>query len=356
MAEAAAPLNVEPARVPVAAGETAVSAVATRERALVEARYTMALARPRDFDTFRRKVLEDAARPGFAAGAIYSLPRAGKKIEGPSIRFVESALRAFGNVDVQATALFDDGEKQIVRVTVTDLESNSTYSSDHTVSKRIERRKLRDGQVAIDERVNSSGERVFIVEATDDEIAQKVGVIVSKATRTLGLRLLPGDVVEEGVAAVRKTMTDRDAKDPAAARKGVIDAFASLNVQPIHLRDYLGHDVAQSTPAELATLRELFAALRDGQTTWVDVMQERAKQRAAEGDGDQPLSEGESKKLRELATKRAEELAKKLDDPSITADLILKECVNGDETRAQLAQVTKRIAKWEPGAPSAEDF
>jgi hypothetical protein len=72
-----APVTIQGAPIPMSPHETAASAVATQARAMVEARFTIALARPRDVSQFRARLLKDCERPGFADVAIYQLPRGG---------------------------------------------------------------------------------------------------------------------------------------------------------------------------------------------------------------------------------------------------------------------------------------
>jgi hypothetical protein len=49
--------------------ETAASAIAAREEAEIQARYIMALRRPRDTENFRVALLKECKRPGFAEKA-----------------------------------------------------------------------------------------------------------------------------------------------------------------------------------------------------------------------------------------------------------------------------------------------
>ena len=115
--------------------ETAISASAAQARASVEARFVMALHRPRDIDNVRVRLLKECKRPGFAEVARYSRPIGNTKIEGPSIRFAEAAIRHMGNIDAQAHTIYDSAENRILRVEVTDLETNATYSKEITVRK-----------------------------------------------------------------------------------------------------------------------------------------------------------------------------------------------------------------------------
>lgn len=251
--------------------ETAASAVAAQATAIVQARQIMALKRPRDWDEVRSRLLKECKRPGFADVARYRKP-IGKGVEGPSIRFAEAAIRCMTNVVASTTTVFDDAQKRIVRVSVTDLESNVPYETDVVIEKTVERSKLSDGQTPLSVRVNSSGKKTYLVAATEDDLLNKQNALISKALRTNGLRLLPGDIFDDCMQQVFRTMDDRDAQDPDAARKKLVDAFAEVGVMPSSLKEYLGHDIATVGPAELKELRGVYTSVRDGEATWPDVL------------------------------------------------------------------------------------
>lgn len=251
--------------------ETSSTVLAAQAKALVEARYTVALARPRDWDSVRERLLKDCRRPGFADSAIYHKP-IGKGVEGPSIRFAEAAIRNMTNVTVETATIFDDHERRIVRVAVTDLEANVPYSQDVTITKTVERNSLKDGEKAIRTRVGSRGQTVYVVEATDDDILNKANALVSKAVRTLGLRLLPGDIQDECMSVCKATQRDRDAKDPEAAKRQLFDAFGRVGMTVDQLKAYLGTDARTLTAKEMETLRALYNSLKDGETTVREIM------------------------------------------------------------------------------------
>lgn len=272
----------------LAAPDTAATAVAAQAKALVEARYIMALRRPRDMDIVREKMLKECMRPSFASVARYVKPIGQDRSKwptGPSIRFAEAALRNMGNATIETMTVYDDREKRIVRVTVTDLEANVPYSQDITIAKTIERRRKKDGDVVLSQRTNSYGDTVYILEATDDDIINKQQALISKAIRTQGLRLIPGDIVDECMDQVVVTQKNEDAQDPDAAKRKLFDAFGSLGVRAEQLKEYLGHDAATLAPKELVDLRALFAAIRDGESIWRDVMEERSAQQEAKASG-----------------------------------------------------------------------
>lgn len=284
---------------PVGVIESASASAAALARSSVEARYIMAMRQPRNIDMVRLKVLDACKRTSFVETARYAKPIGGAKVEGPSIRFAEEVARCMGNIQIESAIAHEDQKQRIIRVTVTDLEANLTYPTDILVEKQVERRRVRDGQQVIGQRLNSSGQTVFILEATEDELLVKAAALTSKAVRTAVLRLLPGDILDEAMEQVIHTLRKQDEQDPAAARKKLCDAFYTMGVSPENIVEYLGHAIEQSSPAELQDLRQVYAALKEGEATWMKVMETRqgAKEEKRQGEPKPvPLSRAESLK------------------------------------------------------------
>jgi hypothetical protein len=256
---------------PMAAGETASSAVATQARAQVEARYMVALARPRSLMAVRMRLLEACRRPRFAEASRYAKPVGGQKVVGWSIRFAEEVARALGNVLVESAVVFDDTEQRILRVMVTDLEGNVSYPTDVAVRKVVERNQVRAGQTVVGQRTGSRGQTVYLVEASDDEILNKQNALVSKAMRTGLLRVIPADILEECEEQVIETLRQGDAADPHGTAKKIADKFYALGVMPDRLERVLGNALNAITPAEVQLLRELYATLAEGEATWGEI-------------------------------------------------------------------------------------
>lgn len=286
--------------------ETSTSATVAQARAEIEARYVVAMQRPRDQDNVRVRLLKECGRSSFAARAYYSLPRGDKPgritgrpntIEGLSVRFAEAAIRVSGNVLQQTRTTYDDDFKRMLTVACSDLETNAVYTRDLIVTKTIERRSPKDKAVILGKRTNSAGIEVYIVQTTDDELLQKEGAMVSKAFRTLALRLVPADILEECEHQIAETVRSEIAKDPEGERKRIADGFAPLGILPSDLKDYLGHELAACSPAQLMHLRGLYSAIRDGEVTWSEVLAETEQKRAAstaEGAGAEKKSAGAS--------------------------------------------------------------
>lgn len=282
--------------------------------AAVQARYVVAIQRPRDIDDVRVRLLRECARRGFAEVAMFARPVGRTKdaetgewvdkiAEGPSIRFVEAAMRAAGNISCTTRIVRDDEDARVISVEVVDLETNYAQAREATVRKVTERTKLKSGQVPISVRTNSRGEQTYLVLSSNDDVERDSGAQASKAIRVCGLRMLPGDVVDECVKAIKATISKAIAEDPEGERKRLADGFATLNVMPSDVKGYLGHALEQSTPAELVGLRLLYGALRDGELTWRDVVAARGGEATSAEASGKPGANGS--KLDAVLAKRA---------------------------------------------------
>lgn len=271
MSDALTTYTPKPKEVVVQQAETAATAIAAQAKALVEARYIMAMRNPRNPSKVRQDFLIECERPYFARVAMYNKP-IGNGVAGPSIRFVETAIRCLTNVIVETAAIYDDKEKRIVRVAVSDLESNTYYSHDVTVAKTVEKRFPKDGDTVLSQRTNSKGQTTSLCIATDDEILNKQNALISKAIRTLGLRIIPGDLIDQAKEVIDETTRKADKQDPDAAKNKLFDSFGDVGVGVEQLIKYLGHDAKMLNPKELKDLRGFYAAIRDGETTWREIM------------------------------------------------------------------------------------
>lgn len=250
--------------------ERSTTAAAAQAKAMVEARFIMALQRPRVIDEVRTRLLRACQRPGFAQMALYAKPVGRTTVEGPSIRFADEAVKCLGNVQVDEITVFENDDERHIRVEVCDLESNLAKSTTVLVKKTIERRQPRAGQEVVSQRETSRGDIVYLLRASDDEVVVKQAALVAKARRNLELQLLPQDILEECVEAIKMTRRNRAARDPDAARKAILDGFDTLGITPANLERIVGHPLAQCSPAEVDTLRTIYATIRDGQATFAD--------------------------------------------------------------------------------------
>lgn len=254
-----------------ARGEMATAAMAAKAKATIEARYAIAFQpiNRRQYDVVRQSILSACKRPDFAASARYHKPVGTGTIDGFSIRFAEEAIKAMKNISVESTTIYEDDMQRVVQINVTDLENNITYGKEVSVQKTVERRKLKDGQSSISQRVNTNGETVYLVAATEDEISNKIASAESKVIRNCGLRLVPSDILEEAERAIFDTM-ENGGSDPKAEIKKLADAFALLNISAAELVKYLGHPLDTISPKERADLRGIYTTIKEGSASWSD--------------------------------------------------------------------------------------
>lgn len=311
-------------------GNTAAEVLAMREKATVEARFIIAMKRPRDWDEVRQGLLKACERPGFAGsatekiwGAAWYRKPIGEGVEGFSIRFAEEAIRCMGNMDARSAVIWEDDTKRLVEVSVLDLQSNISIPTTIVVDKTIERKKLRRGETAISSRINSYGEVIYLRQATDDEILQKQASLISKAMRNGILRLLPGDIQAECRDRILQIRHGDMAKDPDAYRRKISDGFAKLGVTPGELKKYIGHELSSCSPSELSALRDLWKEIDEGKTTWADVVM-------VDGDEEEPAEPPKKSiakltdKLKNTETKKAvtvdQATVEKTSEPGVAVD------------------------------------
>ncbi len=251
-------------------GEHAAAAMAAKNKAEVEAAYVMACSRPRNWFDVRVRLLDACKSPGFAAGAFWRKPVGNKMLDGPSIRFAEVALQCMRNVRVSSTVIYEDSLSRTVNVRVTDLEANLSYDQDVSIEKTVERRKVREGQIVVSSRQNTNGETVYLVEASEEELTNKIGSAQSKVIRNSGLRLLPQHIKEEAIQMCQDTANDEHAKDPQAALKRMTSFFASCGVTAVMIETYVGHPLSGITASEGAALKAMYEAIKDGESSWSD--------------------------------------------------------------------------------------
>lgn len=216
-----------------------------------------------------------AISPEVAAQCRYELTRAGKKIEGPSVRLAEIAAACYGNLRVTQRITDDDGTMVTAQATGIDLERNVGYL------------------VEVKRRVTDKNGRRF----SDDMVIVTCNAAMSIAGRNATFKVIPRAFVtvleDEARAMARgdvKSLPDRlDRALAWFAGKGVPEArvLAALGVG----------GRADVTLDHLMTLQGMRTALQDGQATIEEVF---------------PIEVAAGLPVAPLAGSKAEQLAAKL--------------------------------------------
>lgn len=288
---------------PLMSSDPAAVAAAEEAKALVQAAYVMAMHKPRNFMQARQRILDACKRPAFAESVEYAKPVGNDTVKGPSIRFAELAIQQWGNIRVDSTTTFENDEIRKIRVQVLDLETNASFGRLVTVNKTVERSNSK-GREVIRERTNSYGKPVYIVRATEEEMATKESAAISKVVRNEGLRLIPQDIIEEALDTARMARRG-GVDDPQERIRKMCDAFASIRVSPDDLADYLGCPPDKASPAQIDELLGVYTAIKSGEANWTDYIQQK----------DEPRTESSTTKA---ATALKEKLAKAKDAQPVT--------------------------------------
>jgi hypothetical protein len=302
--------------------------LAAQARASVNAHYLIAQQNKRDWDVVRNKLLSYCDRPRFAEVAFKRKPGISEPML--TIRFAEAVQQAMGNLEPTRVIVFESPTQRIVRLGLSDLETNNHPTRDLVIEKVVERKNL-SGRRELSHRMNTQGEIVYLVEATEDEMFTKESAWGSKWERQLTLKHLPADIKEECEDRCMDTQRKQDKSDPEASKKKLVDAFYSLGITADQLKQYIGSDNLDilSRPLkdgernhQLEDLRQIYTAIKEGDTNWREVMESRTEARGAKATGEhggtqtQQQSSGAAAKVKAAASAKAAKATAKQQEPS----------------------------------------
>lgn len=197
---------------------TEIAALTQLNAAEINQQIMTARAYPRSIVGFRRNMREMVTydQPT-ALSCLYSLKRGNKMIEGPSIRFAEAAVQAWGNVRVGARIVNIDAEFITGQGFFYDLEKNTAIAVE--VMRRI---------------TNREGERFG-----DDMIGVTGNAACSIALRNAILRGIPKTAWLDPYRAAR-SLSIGEGESISVKREEMIKAFAPLNVSKEQIFGLLG--------------------------------------------------------------------------------------------------------------------
>ena len=203
---------------------------------------------PRSRDRVLKKIQTYACyNEASAESCIYSLPRGGKPIIGPSVHFANIVSNAWGNCKSGGRIVYVDRKEKVVVAegAFQDMESNVTLLQ--TVNRRIVGK---NGAIYNDDMINVTGMAAV-------QIARR-NAILNAVSRALWF-----PIYEQALLIVRGDVeTFAERKDKA------LKAFAQFGVKPEQVFAVLGlKGEPDMTVEHIPTLRGMYGALRDGSTT-----------------------------------------------------------------------------------------
>lgn len=218
------------------------------QKAEVDQLITTARAYPRSLKHVQTRIMSMATLDEESAEeCIYALPRGGKPIKGPSIRFAEILKQSFGNCRAAARVVAVDRVEMYVEAegVFHDLETNSSTTA------RVRRR------------ISDKRGKVF----NDDMIIVTGNAACSIAMRNAILAGVPKPLWRRAYETVQSTITG-DVSTLSENREKAFKALAAFGVKPEQVFAALGREgVEDISVDDIGTLRGMYAALKNGEAT-----------------------------------------------------------------------------------------
>lgn len=263
---------------------------------MVDVQVATAKKYPRSIARFRKTAEELATYDvETASECFYAMRRGGKTIEGPSARFAEILLYAWGNARADAEVVSVGDKTLTSQGTFFDLERNVA------IRKKVERRIT-----------DSKGRRY-----KDDMITVTGNAANSIALRNVVFAGVPKALWKALYLKARKVAIG-DAGTMIQTRQKLVEHFGKMGVEPADVFAYLDvagiEDIGED---EIILMRGLSNAIRDGETTVEEAFAPDRKE-AARGASDlnARLAEAE-KEVREKQESRS--LADLADEATVEA-------------------------------------
>jgi hypothetical protein len=225
-----------------------MGAIEAIERGQIDISISTAKKFPRDLATVKADMREMATRdPETAASCSYMLPRAGKMIEGPSVRLAEIAAACYGNLSVAVRVIEQNDEFVKSQAVVHDLQKNVRMGLE--IPRNVEAgnnpnpRKLKDARHTAALAANSIAFREAVFKVIP--------------------RSLVNPVWEEA-----KLVAAGSGKSFDEARETALTRFKELGVSRKQVYDYLGVGGLEAISTKhLHLLHGVLTAINDGETS-----------------------------------------------------------------------------------------
>lgn len=234
----------------------AETTLALLEKAQIDQQISTAKAFPRSVSKFIRELQDMVSlNPAVAEACIFALPRAGKAIEGASIRFAELAMSCWGNCRVSSRVVKVDRETVTAQGVFHDLERNVAISDE--TERRITGKK--------NQRFNA------------DMVVVTGNAARAIARRNAALQGIPRAFWEPIYIEARRVVAG-DSKTLATRRAEALAYLQKFGVtQEMVLATLEIAGVEDITSDHLVTLRAAARGIRDGESTVEEAFMDPSK-------------------------------------------------------------------------------
>ena len=234
----------------------------SRQAQEVQAAMVIAKKFPRDEFLSIEKIKKTCQRSTLADQAIYSYPRGGKNVTGPSIRLAEALAQNWGNIDYGVIELEQKNGASEMMAYAWDLETNTRVTKIFGVEHKRDTKK---GSYKLEDSRD-------IYEATANFGARRMRACI--------LGVIPGDVVDMALDECKTTISRGNGEPMQERIKKLQKAFKDeFKITKEQLEKYTGYNLGEFGEEEIYNLKGVYKSLRDGQAKVTDYFEEE-KQKA----------------------------------------------------------------------------
>lgn len=228
-------------------------AASSREMEEVKGQIFMARQFPRNVFQSEQRILDNCKRSSLAEVAVYSYPRGGTKVEGPSIRLAEVLAQNWGNLSFGVKELEQREGESVALAYAWDLETNVRQEKVFTVKhsrKAGGKLKKLDDPRDIYELVANNG---------------------SRRVRACILGIIPGDIVEKAVQECNRTLSGNNDKPIKERITSALSLFKEdYGVTQEQIEEHIGYNVSAFTNRDISGLLKIYTSLKDGMSKPAD--------------------------------------------------------------------------------------
>lgn len=215
----------------------------------IQSAYLMAKRFPRNEEAAIARIHRECQRFELAEESLWSFPRAGQKLEGPTVRLMEVIAQAWGNLNFGVQELENvegaDGYS-IIEGYCTDLETNNHTSKTFKVYHKL---RLKNGGMK------------FLEDPRD--VYEHVANMGARRMRSAIQAVIPRYVVDGAVDIVRKTIKlGPDGKSLKERIDLMVLKFSEVGVTVEMLERKLGHPVKETVADELVDLTAIYNTVK----------------------------------------------------------------------------------------------
>ena len=207
---------------------------------------------PRNIDEINLALVKACHRRSLADAAVYSFPRGGTQVKGPSVNLARVAAQAYGNIRWGLDIIRSDDEEVLIRGWAWDIETNTKVTADDRFKKLIFRKA-------------NGGQWIVPDERDLRELTNRRGAIL---VRNCLLQVMPKDLIEDAMEQCYKTIKG-NIKDVGKSKKECIKLFDQLGVTVRQLQDHVKHSTW--TKDDLVELKQIYNSIKDGQAKIEDI-------------------------------------------------------------------------------------